>query len=218
MLSLNELPAIVPIFPLSGVLLLPGVPLPLHIFEPRYRAMVRDALAADGYIAMIQPNGEHGDDPMNPPVFKTACLGKIVKSESEDDGRYNILLRGICRLAVSEELPLLDGYRRVVADYLPFGHDMAVSSEASGVDRAALMPAIKQFLERRNLQANWQEAENIPDEALINSLSVACPFGPQEKQALMEAHDIAERAHLLQALCELDAGSIANDNTPRPLH
>ncbi len=218
MLSLNELPAIVPIFPLSGVLLLPGVPLPLHIFEPRYRAMVRDALAADGYIAMIQPNGQRGEDPMNPPLFRTACLGKIVQSETQDDGRYNILLRGICRLAIAEELPLLDGYRRVVADYLPFGHDMAVSSDPHSVDRAALFPAIKRFLERRNLQANWDEAAKIPDEALVNSLSVACPFGPQEKQALLEAADVIKRAQLLQALCELDSGGNANDNTPQPLH
>jgi Lon protease-like protein len=218
MLSLNELPAIVPIFPLSGVLLLPGVPLPLHIFEPRYRAMVRDALAGDGYIAMIQPNGQRGEDPMNPPVFRTACLGKIVQSEAQDDGRYNILLRGICRLAIAEELPLLDGYRRVVADYLPFGHDMAVSSDPHSVDRAALFSAIKRFLERRNLQANWDEAAKIPDEALVNSLSVACPFGPQEKQALLEAADVIKRAQLLQALCELDSGGNANDNTPQPLH
>ena len=218
MLSLNELPAIVPIFPLSGVLLLPGVPLPLHIFEPRYRAMVRDALAADGYIAMIQPNGQRGEDPMNPPLFRTACLGKIVQSETQDDGRYNILLRGICRLAIAEELPVLDGYRRVVADYLPFGHDMAVSSDPHSVDRAALFPAIKRFLERRNLQANWDEAAKIPDEALVNSLSVACPFGPQEKQALLEAADVIKRAQLLQALCELDSGGNANDNTPQPLH
>ena len=218
MLILNELPAIVPIFPLSGVLLLPGVPLPLHIFEPRYRAMVRDALAGDGYIAMIQPNGQRGEDPMNPPVFRTACLGKIVQSEAQDDGRYNILLRGICRLAIAEELPLLDGYRRVVADYLPFGHDMAVSSDPHSVDRAVLFPAIKRFLERRNLQANWDEAAKIPDEALVNSLSVACPFGPQEKQALLEAADVIKRAQLLQALCELDSGGNANDNTPQPLH
>jgi Lon protease-like protein len=217
-LTLDDLPAIVPIFPLGGVLLLPGSPLPLHIFEPRYRAMTRDALAAGGYIAMTQPSGETGDDPMNPPVYGTACLGKIVASEETDDGRYNIVLRGICRLRVGTELPLVDGYRQVEADYSDFAHDMDGATIDPAIDRESLLQALKRYLERRNLKANWDEAAKAPDGALVNSLAVGCPFSPQEKQALLEAHDIAERAQLLQALCEMDTGGVANDNTPRPLH
>tara|TARA_R110002096_G_scaffold24707_12_gene77713 strand:+ start:1458 stop:2120 length:663 start_codon:yes stop_codon:yes gene_type:complete len=218
MSSSQDLPEIVPIFPLPGVLLLPRAPLPLHIFEPRYRAMIRDAIAEHGYIAMIQPSGEPGDDPMNPPVFRTGCLGKIVASDQQEDGRYNIVLRGVCRLAVTEELPLKDGYRRVQADYKPFTSDISLEGGGETIDREPMLEALKAFLLRRDLKANWEEVLKAPDEMLVNSLSVACPFGPQEKQALLEAPNVTERAKLLQALCEMDTGGIANDNTPRPLH
>ncbi len=217
--SLGDLPDIVPIFPLQGVLLLPRAPLPLHIFEPRYRNMVRDALASDGYIAMVQPNGDPGDDPMNPPVYQTACLGKIAASERADDGRYNIVLAGICRLRLIEELPLQDGYRRVKADYVPYANDLAPPPpDATTLEREPLLTALRAFLGRRRLNANWEEAAKASDEQLVNSLAMACPFAPQEKQALLEADDLSERAQLLQTLCEMDTGGVANDNTPRPMH
>jgi uncharacterized protein len=213
-----DLPTIVPIFPLQGALLLPRSPLPLHIFEPRYRAMTRDALAGDGYIAMIQPSGEDASDPMQPPIYQTACLGKIIASEQVEDGRYNMLLHGICRLRVLEELPLLDGYRRVRADYTPFADDLAApSADLPPLARDPLLAALRTFLERRNLKANWNDAAKATDEQLINSLAMGCPFVPREKQALLEADDLAARAQLLQALCELDTGGVANDNTPRPM-
>ncbi|MCA8929504.1 MAG: LON peptidase substrate-binding domain-containing protein [Alphaproteobacteria bacterium] len=211
--ALADLPEIVPIFPLPGVMLLPRAPLPLHIFEPRYRAMTRDALEGDGYIAMVQPSGEPGDDPVNPPVFQTAGLGRIAASERLEDGRYNMVLHGVCRLRLVAELPLKDGYRRVRADYAAFAHDLPPAA-ADAVAREALLGALGAFLERRNLKANWDEAAKASDEQLVNSLAMACPFGPREKQALLEAHDLAARAELLQALCELDAGGIANDNAP----
>lgn len=217
-ISVADLPTIVPIFPLAGVLLLPRAPLPLHIFEPRYRAMVRDAIAADGYIAMIQPSGEPGDDPMNQPIFRTACLGKIVGSNTLEDGRYNIVLRGVCRLSVTSELPLLEGYRRVEADYAPYRHDLDDTNPAAAVDREALLASMKGFLARRNMQANWDDVLKASDEMVVNSLAVACPFGPQEKQALLEAEDLGARAQLLQALCDMEAGTTANDNSPRALH
>ena len=217
--GLADLPEIVSIFPLQGVLLLPRSHLPLHIFEPRYRAMTGDALADGGYIAMIQPTGETSADPLNPPVFETACLGRIVSSEQAEDGRYNIVLRGVCRLHVAEELPLKDGYRRVRADYAPFAQDLeATDSAASPIEREALLAALRNFLDRRSLKANWEEAARAGDEQLVNSLAMACPFAPPEKQALLESQDVAARAELLQALCELDGGNIANDNTPPPMH
>jgi len=215
----TNLPEIVPIFPLQGVLLLPRSPLPLHIFEPRYRAMTRDALAGDGYIAMIQPSGEPASDPMQPPVYQIACLGKIIASEQADDGRYNTVLHGICRLRVVEELPLVDGYRRVQADYAPFAGDQAAPpADAPPLTREPLLAALRAYLERRNLKANWDDAAKATDEQLVNSLAMGCPFAPQEKQALLEADDLAARAQLLQALCELDTGGVANDNTPQPMH
>lgn len=199
----EPLPAIVPIFPLSGVLLLPRSPLPLHIFEPRYRAMTRDALDGAGYVAMVQPSGQ-GDDPMNPPVYPVACLGKIIKSEEMDDGRLNIILQGQIRFRIAQELTLKDGYRRVEADYTPFKNDLRPSSEEIARDR--LLDALKGYLERRNLHANWEDAQKASDEALVNALAAACPFDPQEKQALLEAASIADRAALMVALCEMDMG------------
>lgn len=217
--KLADLPEIVPIFPLQGVLLLPRSPLPLHIFEPRYRAMTRDALEGGGYIAMVQPNNEAPTDPINPPVYETACLGQIVASEKADDGRYNIVLRGTCRLRMLEELPLKDGYRRIRADYQPFAQDLeAADTTANPIEREALLAALRSFLDRRNLKANWEEAAKAGDEQLVNSLAMACPFSPREKQALLEAAALADRAQLLQALCELDTGGVANDNTPPPMH
>jgi len=217
--SLADLPEVVPIFPLRGVLLLPRSPLPLHIFEPRYRAMTRDALAGSGYIAMVQPSGEVPADPMNPSVYETACLGQIIASEQADDGRYNLVLRGVCRLHMLDELPLKDGYRRVRADYGPFAGDLETpDSRQEPVERDALLGALRGFLERRNLKANWEEAAKADDEQLVNSLAMACPFSPREKQALLEAANVAARAQLLQTLCELDTGGIANDNAPRPMH
>ena len=197
----EPLPAIVPIFPLSGVLLLPRSPLPLHIFEPRYWAMTRDALAGSGHIAMVQPSGP-GDDPMNPPVYPVACLGKIVSSDQMDDGRVNIVLKGQIRLRIAQELTLKDGYRRVEADYTPFKADLRPAQEE--IARDLLLDSLKAYLERRNLHANWDDAAKASNEALVNALSAACPFDPQEKQALLEAGTVADRAALMVALCEMD--------------
>lgn len=200
----EPLPAIVPIFPLSGVLLLPRSPLPLHIFEPRYRAMTRDALDGDGYIAMVQPSGQGGQnaDPMNPPVYPVACLGRIITSEDADDGRYNIVLKGQIRLRIAQEVSPKDGYRRVEADYSGFRADLTPAREE--IERPQLLEALRGYLERRNLQANWDDAQKASNEALVNALAAACPFSPQEKQALLEAGTVAERCALMIALCEMD--------------
>lgn len=197
----EPLPAIVPIFPLSGVLLLPRSPLPLHIFEPRYRAMTRDALDGDGYIAMVQPSGQNAD-PMNPPVYPVACLGRIITSEDADDGRYNIVLKGQIRLRIAQEVSPKDGYRRVEADYSGFRADLTPAREE--IERPQLLEALRGYLERRNLQANWDDAQKASNEALVNALAAACPFSPQEKQALLEAGTVADRCALMIALCEMD--------------
>ncbi len=199
----EPLPAIVPIFPLSGVLLLPRAPLPLHIFEARYRAMMRDALDGGGYIAMGQPSGP-GDDPSNPPLYPVACLGKVIASEEMDDGRFNVVLQGLIRLRIAQELTRKDGYRRVEADYTPYRGDLMPDRDA--IERERLLGSLKAFLERRNLEANWGDAEKASNEALVNALAAACPFAPQEKQALLESPTVAERADLMIALCEMDMG------------
>lgn len=208
----EPLPAIVPIFPLSGVLLLPRTPLPLHIFEPRYRAMTRDALDGDGFIAMVQPSGP-GGDPANPPVYPVACLGKIISSEDSDDGRYNIVLKGQIRLRIAQEVSQKDGYRRVEADYSDFRADLKPTQQ--DIERPHLLESLRLYLERRSLQANWDDAEKASNEALVNALAAACPFSPQEKQALLEAATVAERCALMIALCEMDRGG---DTGPAAIH
>ena len=213
-MDVSPLPAIVPIFPLSGVLLLPRSPLPLHIFEPRYRAMARDALAGDGYIAMVQPS-DSANQAANPAIYTVACLGKIINSEELDDGRYNIILRGHSRLRVVQELPLKDGYRRIEADYSAFRGDRDVPTDS--VDRDAVIAEVERYLERRQLQANWDNLSKANDEAVVNALSIACPFSPQEKQALLEADNLADRADLIVALCQMDARGTDGLN-PTALH
>jgi len=195
------------------VLLLPRSPLPLHIFEQRYRAMTRDALEGNGYIAMAQPAvGVAVADPQNPPVYSVACLGKIIASEELDDGRYNIVLRGVIRLRIEQELTMKDGYRRIEADYSEFKDDL--QPVEADIERDHLLRLLKAYLERRNLKANWEDAAEASNEALVNALAAACPFDPQEKQALLEAETVADRAALLEALCQMDTGN----SGPAALH
>lgn len=210
------LPAVVPIFPLSGVLLLPRGELPLHIFEPRYRAMTAAALAGDRVIAMVQPSGEPGD-PVNPPVFRVACLGRITAARQTEDGRYYITLTGLSRLRIAAELPLQDGYRRVVADYGEFGADLE-EDRATRIDRERLIEALKTYLSARRLAADWTALDAVRNEPLVNALAMLCPFAPGEKQALLEAPDLAERCRLLIALFEMGAvAAEAPDGAEQPV-
>lgn len=214
-----NLPRTVPIFPLSGVLLLPRAELPLHVFEPRYRAMTRDALAAERMIAMIQPvEGAPAADPVNPPIYGVGCLGRIKALRETDDGRYYLTLVGLSRFRVVEELPLRDGYRRVVADYADFAPDLMSAPEIV-LDRTQLLAALRAFVASSGLGADWSAIEQTGDETLVNALAMLCPFTPGEKQALLECPDLAARAETLTALCEMGAraGPASNDNTP-PLH
>lgn len=208
------LPKIAPIFPLAGVLLLPRARLPLHIFEPRYRAMTEDAMNGDGMIAMVQPRDPASED-MTPDVYDIACLGRIVEDEKLDDGRWLLTLEGVTRLKIEEELDLKDGYRRVRADYSDFGNDLSTATGSLGLDRDSLLSALTAYLSARGLSADEDAIGKLPDEPLVNALSMACPFLPAEKQALLQAPDTRERAELLDALLKLSASpDAANDDEP----
>ncbi|MSO77179.1 MAG: peptidase S16 [Alphaproteobacteria bacterium] len=209
-LGIDDLPGVIPIFPLPGVLLLPRSQLPLHIFEPRYRAMTRDAMADKKLIGMIQPRPGEADGEA-PSVYATGCLGVIDDCKETEDGRYNLVLRGVCRFQVGAELPLLHGYRRVVADYMPHRADLD-SPRPSMVDRARLMRALTAFLTVQGLAADWDTIKGAPDEQLVNGLAIGCPLAPGEKQALLECRDIRERCHVLTALFEMGALGGANDD------
>ena len=198
--SLNRLPRLLPIFPLAGVLLLPRGRLPLNIFEPRYLAMVEDALAADRMIGMIQPTDPTSRD-REPAVYETGCAGRITSFAETDDGRYLITLTGVSRFAIRSEAECLRGYRRVVPVWERFASDL--NDGGGDVDRPRLVAGLKAYFKTQGLSVDWSAIESTPDERLVTSLAMICPFSPSEKQALLEAPDLAERAKLLIALIEM---------------
>ena len=203
--SAEALPETLPIFPLGGVLVLPRAELPLHIFEPRYRAMTRDALAGDHTIGMIQPVDPRAEG-AQPEIYPVGCAGRITACRKTEDGRYHFTLVGVCRFRVRDELPLKDGYRRIVADYAPFASDLAAPT-ADAVDRAWLVGLLRRYCEARGLSANWDAVEKAADESLVSALAMMCPFTPSEKQALLEAGTLAERVRILGTLMEMALAS-----------
>ncbi|MBM3487235.1 MAG: peptidase S16 [Alphaproteobacteria bacterium] len=202
--SFETLPRVIPIFPLTGVLLLPRGRLPLNIFEPRYLAMTRDALAGpERIIGMIQPT-ERRPGEMNPPVYETGCAGRLISFSETEDGRYLITLAGVARFRIVEELPLQDSYRRVVADFHRFRGDLDAPGPAEGaVDRPRLLDALRLYLDRHGIKADWDVVKDTPDDRLVTSLAMMCPFNDSEKQALLEAPDLYERARVIVALLEM---------------
>jgi Lon protease-like protein len=201
---LADLPTEFAVFPLAGALLLPHTRLPLNIFEPRYLAMVEDALGRGRFFGMIQPDPSHMDGPAGPALFAVGCLGRLIAFSETDDGRYLITLAGIIRFRVLAELPPERGYRRVRADLVPFAADLAAPSALS-VAREPLLEALRAYLAARGLGADWKALESLPDEHLIGTLSTLCPFAPTEKQALLEASDERSRGETLLTLLKLNA-------------
>ena len=196
----DDLPRVVPIFPLPGVLLLPGGRLPLNIFEPRYLAMVRDALSGERTIGMIQPCAE-APDVGAARVYETGCAGRITAFSETDDGRYLITLTGTIRFDVERELPPIEGYRRVVADYGRFRGDL--EEEASEIDRERFLETLGCYFEANGIEGDWKAIEEAGDAALVTSLAMICPFAASEKQALLEAMSLPERARTMTAIMEM---------------
>ena len=209
----DDLPDCFPVFPLSGALLLPRGRLPLNIFEPRYLAMTEDALGAGRLIGMIQPDPRRPAGRTGPGLYRVGCLGRIAAFSETEDGRYLITLLGITRFAVMEELPMQRGYRRVRAALAHYGGDRAPSPPGPCCDRAVLLEALRCYFARQGIEANWEAIEGMEDEALITTLCMACPFDVAEKQALLEAPGLAERAEALRTLLAIDSHA---DLTPGP--
>jgi Lon protease-like protein len=185
----------VPIFPLAGALLLPRSQLPLHIFEPRYRAMVADALAGDELIAMIQPRG--GAVGLQPaPLFEVGCLGRIVGSEALEGGRYNILLEGLRRFRIARELEVETPYRQVEID--DSGFDDEEDPEPLGIaQRASLEQESRRYADALGYAVDWDSVARLDDEMLVNGIAQIAPLDVGSKQALLEARSLAERSELL---------------------
>jgi len=197
-----DLPAVLPIFPLPGALLLPGGKLPLNIFEKRYLAMVRDAMRSDSrMIGMIQPReDEAANEP--PAIYDTGCAGRIVAFSETDDGRYLIALTGVARFQVVRELTGEFPYRRVEADFAPFRADLEERA-AAAIDRDRLIKALKAYFTLESINADWDAIVEAPDDKLVTTLAMVCPFGNREKQALLESPGLAERSQMMTALIEI---------------
>ncbi|MBR2815956.1 MAG: LON peptidase substrate-binding domain-containing protein [Reyranella sp.] len=221
--TLEQLPETMPIFPLSGVLLLPGGRLPLNIFEPRYLSMVFDSLAGHRMIGMVQPTqpgGYAGDGLPSeggpPAVHRIGCAGRIVSFNETEDGRLMLALAGICRFEIVRELdPAHGGYRRVSSLFSPYRADLDHADELVELDRERLMAALAAFFRARNLSTDWDAVKKAADANLVTSLSMVLPFGPAEKQALLEAADSTARAKLLVAFLEMNAFGQPSDTPPR---
>lgn len=199
--TFEDLGTAIPIFPLSGVLLLPGGRLPLNIFEPRYLNLASDALKADRFIGMIQPT-EDADTAKDPTVYSTGCAGRITSFEETEDGRYLITLKGTARFNIVEELETELDYRRVVPDWTPYAPDLEEPA-GSIPDRNEFLHSLRKYFDIMSMDANWDAIEEAPCERLVTSIAMICPFEPPEKQALLEAPTLENRVEILTALVNM---------------
>ena len=210
-----DLPEILPVFPLPGALLLPRGQMPLNIFEPRYLAMIDDALVdRHRLIGMIQPDPAHPGREDRPNTYKTGCVGRITQLAESGDGRYLIELTGVSRFRIEEELTVLTPYRQCRVDYRPFADDFVPRKGEDAVDREALLKALSSFLKANELKADWDGIEKAPNEALVNALAMMSPYGAAEKQALLEAPDLKTRAEILVAVTEIELAKTNTDGEP----
>ncbi|QYA09452.1 LON peptidase substrate-binding domain-containing protein [Agrobacterium larrymoorei] len=201
-LKASDLPNAIPVFPLPGVLLLPEGHLPLNIFEPRYLAMFDAALASHRLIGMVQPAlqaAEAGTD--GGALSPIGCIGRITSFTETGDGRYIISLTGVCRFRLLEEATSGTPYR--VFKHAPFISDLSGEDDDETIDRENLLRVFRAFLDSNQLEADWDSVERASNHVLVNSLSMMSPFGPAEKQALLEAPDLKSRADALIAIMEI---------------
>jgi hypothetical protein len=187
------------IFPLPGALLFPGLHLPLHVFEPRYRAMISDAMARDRRIGMIQPSG-NTDGPASdrPTLYDIGCVGKIAEFEALDDGRYNLILEGVSLFRVISELDVTTAFRQVEAELLAHTPDETLAS----AQRASLEMESRRFAEAAGYAVDWDAVGRLDDESLVNGIAQIAPFDAAAKQALLEAPDLVTRADLIVQLMQ----------------
>ena len=202
--TLSELPAEIPVFPLTGALLLPHGKLPLNVFEPRYKAMVEDALAEQRLFGIIQPDAAAPESEEGPGLFGVGCLGRLSSFSETGDGRYLIALTGLIRFRVRGEVQGRRGYRRVAADFSHYGADLDPPPETLP-QRGRLLAALRSYFTANGFDANWAAIEGMDSNELVVTLSMVCPFEAVEKQALLEALDSPARADTLVALLQMGA-------------
>lgn len=206
-----DLPRELPIFPLSGAVVLPGVQLPLNIFEPRYLRMVDAALAEHHLIGMVQPRGDADAEP--PPVYRIGCAGRITSYSETADGRIVLVLTGLCRFQIAEELPERDGFRRVRPDWSRFSDDYDLNGGAIG-NRERFMGSLRAFCDQRSVEVPWDDIGKMADDDLVNLLCAHLPLGADDKQALLETDGIGARADLMRGLLDMSvfgAGAMGSE-------
>jgi Lon protease-like protein len=210
----EDLPETIPIFPLSGALLLPGSKLPLNIFEPRYLAMIRDTLAGPRVIGMVQPRDPEEESGTGA-VYEIGCAGRIIEFSESDDGRYLITLSGLLRFTIAEELAPRHGYRQVRPDWQPFAADFGGDEPKDAIERGRLLATVRRYFAALELSADWEAIDGADSVDLVTTLAIVCPFEPREKQALLEAVSLADRGETLMAI--MDMASLACESA-RPQH
>lgn len=201
------LPNRVPIFPLSGVVVLPFGHLPLNIFEPRYLNMIDDVLGASRIIAMVQPRTAGAEElvPDDAALYDVGTAARIISFQDSSDGRYQITLEGVARFRITDTYAIdpARGYREVEADYTPYQSDQSPGDATDGPGRERLITLLREFFTAKDIPADWDSVDDAPYEALVSSLTMSCPFEAGEKQALLECADHAERARMLISLFEM---------------
>jgi Lon protease-like protein len=201
MMRLTDLPDTIAVFPLPGALLLPRARLPLHIFEPRYLQMLDDALKTrHRLIGMIQPREVPGAAEKR--LHAIGCAGRLTGFSETEDGRYMVTLSGISRFRVLQEVQGFTPYRRCQVDWAPFARDLGGAESDAGFKRAEFMAGLKRYFEAMELSTDWGSLKGADEELLINSLSMLCPFSPEDKQALLEAPSLTTRRETLVTLIE----------------
>jgi Lon protease-like protein len=212
--SAADLPRLLKVFPLPGALLLPHAELPLNIFEPRYLAMVSDALAGDRLIGMIQPDNDEADLSGSPALKQVGCAGRITSFAETPDGRILITLSGICRFAIAREIGSDKPYRQVEPDFAGFADDLIDTDDDDTVDRTSLLKVFQEYLTANDMSADWDQVKAASTEALVNTLAVLAPHAPRDKQALLEAKDLKSRADVLIALTEMALARSGSGTVP----
>ncbi|MGB3540817.1 MAG: LON peptidase substrate-binding domain-containing protein [Mesorhizobium sp.] len=204
----SDLPSVLPVFPLPAALLLPGGRMPLNIFEPRYLQMLDEAIAGSRLIGIIQPglDGSVRADG-EPELCEVGCIGRVISFAESGDGRYLISLQGVCRFRIGQELAVKTPFRQ--CRIIPFLADLDEEQTGADVDRPALLKAFRAYLKANDLEADWEGVSRADNAMLVNALSMMAPYGPAEKQALLEAPDLKTRAETLIAITEM---AMARDN------
>ena len=199
----EDLPAIIPVFPLPAALLLPRAEMPLNIFEPRYLSMVDAALAGNRLVGMIQPDDQAPQSAHGSSLCTIGCAGRITSFSETGDNRYAITLTGIARFEIVEEVAALTPFRQCRVTTAPFETDFTGCPGDEQVDRGSVLATFRAYLDAHNLETDWDGIDNASNETLINALAMMAPFGAAEKQALLEAPNLKLRAETLVAITEM---------------